>query len=133
VGVDFHPGDAHWSYGGFHEFRKRLADAEGIDLEGMAGFRRKPYPGVPGVRSWDDVATPLAPLLHHSDCDGELTREECAQVAPRLREILDQWAEEQGIAPGEGHLRDYDVWMGRKLASAMEEVAAGGHDRLEFT
>lgn len=82
-----------WSYGGFNRFRKALAAAEGFDLDQMQGFMTDDIHGgdprpIAG-RSWDDVTTDLKPLLNHSDCDGELTPEECAQVFPRLRKICD--------------------------------------------
>lgn len=85
MGLDISPasGDgptAHWSYGGFHDLRCWLAQQDGIDLPAMAGFTDH---GLP----WENVTTDLAPLLNHSDCDGELTAEECMQVLPRLKEI----------------------------------------------
>ena len=81
----------HWSYGGFNRFRNALAAAEGFDLDRMQGFSSGDYFGndhTPGTRSWDEITTDLKPLLNHSDCDGELTPEECKQVYPRLREVV---------------------------------------------
>jgi hypothetical protein len=102
----------HWAYGGFGRFRRRLAESEGFALDEMEGFK--------GRRSWSDVATPLEPLLNHSDCDGELTPEECAQVAPRLREVISTWLPD-----------DYDARSGMDLADAMEQCAAND-ENLEF-
>lgn len=107
-------GDASWSYGGFNSFRERLALLEGIRLDEMVGFG--------GETEWDRVVTPLKPLLNHSDCDGDLSPEECRTVAPRLRELL-------------GTLNDpigYDRRHGYLLAGSMEHCAAHGK-RLEFT
>jgi len=112
MGLDFSHGEAHWAYSGFMRFRARLAEHEGFDLRKMQGFD--------GSRSWDAVTTPIKPLLDHSDCDGELTPEECAQVYPRLREILADWPED-----------DYDTRAGRELAEAMLECSATG-ENLEF-
>lgn len=123
MGLDFSHGDAHWAYGGFHRFRERLAEHEGFDLNDMHGFcapwrghDRETHPD----RSWDEVATPLKPLLNHSDADGELTPDECKQVEPRLREILAGWPED-----------DYDRQPGEALAEAMRGCILTG-EPLEF-
>ncbi|GAA4638839.1 hypothetical protein GCM10023196_098140 [Actinoallomurus vinaceus] len=76
--------DAQWSYSGFHRFRKHLAAAEGFDLGTLVGFG--------GDRSWDSVQTSLLPLLNRPDDGGdELPVAECAQMLPRLVEIVSQW------------------------------------------
>jgi hypothetical protein len=36
----------------------------------------------------------IKPLLHHSDCDGELSPEECKQIAEGLDLIVDKYNEE---------------------------------------
>jgi hypothetical protein len=108
-----------WSYGGFDRFRQRLAEAEGFSLNEMAGFGEGfGEDAVRGTRSWDDVTTELAPLLNHSDCDGEMTPQECAAVLPRLREIITGWATAE---PG-----DYDVQAGQALCEAMQLCAEQG-------
>lgn len=121
MGLDFSHTDAHFSYGGFDRFREALAEHEGIKLRDMAGFCApwrgddpQTHPSLP----WDAIDTPLKPLLNHSDCDGDLSPEECAQIAPRLRQVIAElWPEghENGLA----------------LAEAMEVAAAAG-ERLEF-
>lgn len=99
MGLDMCPADRHpdgenikvgvpsasQSYGGFHRCRTLLAAEDGIDLESMAGFTEG---GVP----WAEVSTTLAPLLNHSDCDGELTPAECSVILPRLKEIRLSWS-----------------------------------------
>lgn len=119
MGLDFSHTDAHWSYGGFNRFRTVLARHEGIDLDRMEGFRRR---GDERPRlAWDATTTPLRPLLDHSDCDGELTPEECSQVAPRLREVVSAlWQ------PG-----DHDHDAGLALADGMEAAATAG-ELFEF-
>jgi hypothetical protein len=103
---------AQWSYGGFHRFRQLLAAEDGIDLERMAGFTDdfsgKPAP--PG-KPWSEVATTLAPLLNHSDCDGELTPDECIQIMPRLKEIRVTWKE-----------NDADPWDVEKIDALIDVV-----------
>lgn len=99
-----------WSYGGFKLFRERLAESEGFDLSQMAGFG--------GTRDWDEITTDLKPLLCHSDCDGEMTAAECAQVAPRLYGVLASW-DQRGID------LMHDLRSGAELVKAMEMCAAG--------
>ncbi|MFE3202161.1 hypothetical protein [Embleya sp. NPDC059237] len=77
MGLDFSHTDAHWSYSGFMRFREAIAAHEGIDLWQMQGFN-----SGPDAISWSTVTSPLKALLNHSDCDGHLTPEECAVVAP---------------------------------------------------
>ena len=105
MGLDFRGSDAHWSYGGFHRFRARLAMEVGIDLENMQGFGGKQI-------SWDGVYDPLKWLLSHSDCDGEMSPKECEKVYPRLREIIGKWPDD-----------DYDKIQATRLADGMENCA----------
>lgn len=102
MGVGFHHASAeghhcpHWAYGGFHRFRERLAAAEGFRLDDMHGFKPLSLGDSAWTdRSWDDVDTPLRPLLDHSDCDGALTIDECVQVLPRLLEIVERWPDDE--------------------------------------
>lgn len=115
MGLDFSHTDAHWAYSGFNRFREALAKHEGFNLNEMAGFCAPPN------RSWDEITTPLKPLLNHSDCEDELTPDECRQVAPRLREVIAAlWTES-----------DYDYQHGMALAEGMECAASNG-EPLEF-
>ena len=88
MGVDIFPSGAQWSYMGFAAFRKKLAQADGIDLKQMYGY-------VANGKSWTgfdgENITPLAPLLNHSDCDGFLQPYECEEVLPRLNQIISTW------------------------------------------
>lgn len=120
MGLDFSHGSAHWAYSGFMRFWEMLAREEGFELREMQGYH--------GDRAWDTVQTDLEPLLNHSDCDGELTPQECAQVAPRLREILAKWKEERTHDLADD---DYDVYAGLALCDAMEQCAELG-EVLEF-
>ncbi|HZZ77145.1 MAG TPA: hypothetical protein VFE62_01420 [Gemmataceae bacterium] len=105
MGIDFSHGNAHWSYSGFHAFRKRLASTLGLDLDDMKGFG--------GDRSWEDVTDHIKELLDHSDCDGELSPEACIRIAPRLRDMVTPWADD-----------DYDKINAMNLADGMELAAA---------
>lgn len=116
--------DVHWSYSGFMRFRRALAKAEGLNLDDMQGYADYPVgveTAAPGrAIPWSSVSTPLEPLLNHSDCDGELTPDECAQIAPRLKEIVSDWP-----------IDDYDRNAGLGLVAAMEHCAEHG-ENLEF-
>jgi hypothetical protein len=104
MGLDFDGSSAGWSYIGFHRFRARVAREIEVVLDKMDGFG--------GSESWDPVkGDPIIYLLDHSDCDGELTPEQCRVVAPRLRELIQYWPE------------DYDKVNAIALAEGMESCA----------
>jgi len=136
MGIDFSHCDAHWGYGGFNRFRGKLAAEIGICLDLMEGFwkggrvetsvlakrldldevwwlPKEPY-------KWDNISDPITKLLNHSDCDGEISPEDCAVVAPRLRELVEGW--------DDGH---YDKEGALELAGGME-LAAEKKESLEF-
>ncbi|MFE6500725.1 hypothetical protein [Kitasatospora sp. NPDC057738] len=119
MGLDFSHTEAHWTYTGFMRFRRAIATHEGIDLDQMNGFRiyGSNQPQIP----WTAVTTALRPLLDHSDCDGELSPEECRLVAPRLREVV------SAVWPKDC----YDRTHGLLLADGMEAAAAAG-EQFEF-
>ncbi len=82
--------------------------------------------------SWDDVKDDIVLLLYHSDCVGELTSEQCAKVAPRLRELIGDWPDKmapfktnkelQAIGYKEEYIYDdYDKKNALLLADQMEE------------
>lgn len=105
MGIDFSHTEAYWAYSGFHRFRLRLAQEIQIDLEMMDGFG--------GDIPFDSVNDSIKPLLDHSDCEGELTPEECAKVAPRLRELVAAWPDD-----------DRDKINALRLAEGMERASA---------
>jgi len=109
MGIRFVPESASWSYGGFDEFRKRLAIEIGLDLDQMKGFG--------GDISWD-VADPITLLLSHSDCEGSLSPIECQQIAPRLRDLFSTWSSELGTDEG------YDKTNALRLVDAMQICVA---------
>ena len=118
MGIDFSHCEAHWGYMGFMRFRTRIATESGIALNCMSGFvigpSGKPFESltifgeseesgtVPGfdkyvgrqeVIPWENVKDDIKILLDHSDCDGELTPDECVKIVPRLRELVSNWPE----------------------------------------
>ena len=123
MGIDFSHCGAHWAYSGFNRFRERIAGEIGInlrDMEGFSGFLPTPNQEEKEALKWNKIIDPIKLLLNHSDCDGILTPEECAKVAPRLREIISDWDDE-----------DYDKQNAIELAEGMEQASFLGED-LEF-
>lgn len=99
MGLDFDKSEAHWSYSGFHQFRRRLAATIGVNLDSMQGFGdlSAVIGKTQGARpiSWATVNDPIAPLLYHSDCDENLSPEECETVGSRLRELVSFWPDDR--------------------------------------
>lgn len=126
MGLDFSHCEAHWAYSGFHRFRTKLAREIGINLNAMAGFASSfsvadlsgtgHVDGLP----WYNIKDDIKPLLKHSDCDGSLTPERCKTVAPRLRELVAGWDDD-----------DYDKEQALELARGMEAAARAG-EKLRF-
>lgn len=131
----------NWSYSGFNSFRKQIAYYAGIPLLKMEGYSELPYVfSFQGREAfdkyqaqlaeekknrikWETVNDPLVPFFTHSDCDGNFSPEECAKIAPRLREILETKMKEDVdnlIA------NPYDLESGLQLVSAMEESVKTG-------
>jgi len=101
MGLDFSHCPTHWTYHGFHDFRIRLAKLIGVDFE------------KDDTTNLDD---PIAPLLNHSDCDGELSPEECRLVAPRLRELAYAWSPDDPDRQSA-----FEMAVGMQLAAAENE------------
>lgn len=116
MGLDFAQSEAHWSYSGFNRFRRRLAKADGYDLDEMWELEDS------GKKSFKDL--PMHDFYFHSDCDGKLTAKQMRTILPRFRELLK-------ILEAEGQEDDYDVWAGNILADDMENCILDG-EYLEF-
>lgn len=58
---------------------------------------------------------PLVWLIHHSDCDGDLSAEQCKLIAPVLRKVVSAWDKD-----------DYDRTSAESLASMMDVCAKHG-------
>lgn len=144
MGLHFSHCEAYWVYSAFNRFRARLAAEVGIALHCMESFawdfsKNKPCEkvkitmfdendvsevkaliGIQPVIKWESVKDDIVPLLNHSDCDGELTVEECKQVVPRLRELVAAWEDD-----------DKDKIKALELAEGME-LAIERNEPLEF-
>jgi len=105
MGLDFSNSDAHWSYGGFNHFRKKLASALGLVLDEMEGFG--------GDRKWPDTVF-CQEFMYH--CDGSIAPEHCKEIAQNLRDLVEPWD-------------DHDKQMAICLAEGLESC---GDDGMEF-
>ena len=113
MGLDFSHCEAHWGYGGFNRFRVRI-----INNLGILSANPNNWPDF--LKDERLVNDSIYPLLDHSDCDGELTVEECKIVAPRLRELIAAWNND-----------DYDKREALELIKGME-LAIKNNENLEF-
>lgn len=80
MGLDTSHNAWHGPYSSFNRFRTMIAEKIGIKLEDMEGFG--------GNKSFSEVNHPIVPLLDHSDCDGELSVEECKSIVEGIDLIL---------------------------------------------
>lgn len=73
------------SYSSFNSWRTWLAKKCGFRISDMVGFG--------GSTEWtvEQAAHPLYSLLSHSDCDGELSVEECKAVQHGLAQIISEY------------------------------------------
>lgn len=155
MGLDVSHGAWHGAYSAFMRWRLKIAEVAGIPLKLMEGFYGSPGgygtwdeaakgKDIDGVAHWPfnayykEVAPylpikweslrpdPLHALLNHSDCDGEISSRNCAEIAGRLEELLPLLP--NGDAPGHiGNWRD-------KTSQFMEgcRAAAEANEELEF-
>lgn len=93
--------------GGFNDFRRRVSRSLDMDLD------RWWNAGGPRLRHEGEDIEALRPLLMHSDCEGDLSPAECAQVAPVLRRVVEAWK------------GDYDN-RPMRFVELLEECAAKG-------
>ncbi len=78
------------------------------------------YVGIQPVITWDKVSDDIKYLLNHSDCDGFLTPSECRKVAPRIRELVKNWPDD-----------DRDKINALLLANGMD-LARSKRQKLKF-
>lgn len=87
MGLDTSHDAWHGGYGSFNIWREEIAKLSGIPkLSEMEGFG--------GNIVWD-IEHPLYALLNHSDCDGELTPDECKKTAEGLQIVYDKMDDAQ--------------------------------------
>ena len=82
MGLDTTHNCWHGPYSHFNNFRRWVAKQIGLNLDSMEGFG--------GDISFDITNHPIKPLLEHSDCDGELTPDECRSIIEGAEIILNK-------------------------------------------
>lgn len=116
---------AHWSYGGFAAFRRRLATAAGWPVPAgsrlPADLQWEAYDDKNFQGDWDRYPEdPLLVLIVHSDCDGVIHPDIAEAVAHRLRGLVAGW--------DDSHDRQHALL----LADHLDHSAKHHHD-LVFT
>lgn len=128
MGLDISHDAWHGGYISFMAWREKIAEVAGMPplmfMEGFyeAGGHRDPLqclhlccaerkPSLVSEKSrralpirWDALKPdPLHVLLYHSDCDGDISPEDCKGIADRLEEILPRFPE----GDGGGHIGNW--------------------------
>lgn len=134
MGVDFRVSEItltysicpSWSYSGFMRFRDRLLYGFGMNVHQLyESHSIKLNAAQPLDGPWSKVPQGLYPLINHSDCDGDLSPENCELVADAMEPIVRAW---NAGETDEG----YDRMMGLRMVSLMR-IASQYSKRLEFT
>lgn len=89
MGLDTSHDAWHGPYSSFNQFRKWLGEKIGINIYEYEGY------GDKGTKELSTIDHDIQPLLDHSDCDGELTWEQCKRVAKGLKLIIDETPESE--------------------------------------
>lgn len=146
MGLDTSHGAWHGAYSAFMRWRQEVARVAGIPLELMEAFysddmnqiKLAEYAGPNAAAlievlkrncpiKWSSLKSdPLHALLHHSDCDGDISPEDCAKIADRLEELLPQFPS----GDGGGHIGN---WRD-KTKTFIEgcRAAAAANEPLDF-
>jgi hypothetical protein len=82
MGLDTTHNAWHGPYSSFNRFRNQLAKRIGIDLNDYVGY------GPNGTKDLESIDHPLMDLFNHSDCDGELTPDQCAKIIEGLDMVI---------------------------------------------
>lgn len=114
MGLDTSHDAFHGPYSAFMQLRIWIADKCGIDLIKMEGF------GGEAPISWDTVNDDISILLYHSDCDGDISPQDCGKLAARLKTLLASCEPEGG--PYSQYHRAVQFMKGCMAAHAAGEV-----------
>jgi hypothetical protein len=80
------------------------------------------FEGFGGNRNWDTITHDIKPLLSHSDCDGELSPEECSQIANGLQQIINNLSDEEKVKDEYYYNKAVKFMEGCKLAASRNET-----------
>lgn len=86
MGLDTTHGCFQGSYTSFFSFK--------CDIENQIKIKLKNDYSLTKICELIEINTFLEPLLNHSDCDGELTPQECEKIVVGLNYILNNFNEE---------------------------------------
>ena len=110
MGINFHVKDyqckAGWSYIGFNQFRKRIAQSLGLILETDSEGRWI-------QQDWEKWDKDWLIFLTHNDCSGQFTHSQCGKISKKLKAVLDKW-DPTNIQ------HSYDIKHGLLLVDAMQ-------------
>lgn len=85
MGINFHVKDhkceATWSYTGFNNFRKKIAQSLGLNLEVDSD-------GNWINQDWENWDKYWLLFLTHSDCSGKFTPHQCGKISEKLESII---------------------------------------------
>jgi len=98
----------------------KILEAKGSSFVGAYKYKNMSEMVCHKPMSWDKIKDPIKNLLYHSDAEDSLTVIQCVDTAPRLRELVADWSED-----------DFDKKRALSLADAMDEAAEAGEE-LEF-
>lgn len=118
MGLDTSHGYWHGAYSAFMRWRVKLSEVAGY---GVNIYMPPDYSAA--VDAAHEKGDPLAKLLWHSDCDGEIPWEDCSPLADALEKLLPA-LEKAGEAGG--HIGNYAdktklFISGLRDAAALEE------------
>lgn len=124
MGLDCSHGAFNGAYSAFNTLRKYVARCSGGSFPPHSDADMRRIPGLkPDWFHYDEEFVPKEHVagcemfLSHSDCEGELSYEECGQVARFL-----EWVAERGdYEPSFGHLARY----GPRMRDAVVNFAKG--------
>ncbi len=129
MGIDFSHCNAHWSYSGFGQYRRRIWNQCGFSDDLYFLYKEDVW------LEQISVDHPLYDFFDHSDCDGELTPEQLKKIEPILREKTLELFNKPVNELAKGLLLtqfdDYDITMGLELCNGMLN-AISKNENLEF-
>ena len=103
----------HGSYSSFGRWRAKVCEVAGYgEIRARVGFG--------GGIEWP-ANDPLVVLLSHSDCDGEISTEDCLGIADRLEELMPALRDAGG-----DYAEDAQQWI-----NGLRDAVAGG-ESVEF-
>lgn len=109
--------DYGWAH--LHAFLDLVAAEENINIRTINGHG--------GSAPWDDVDTPLSPLLDPGQLPGgRLPASACVAMSVRISQIIDAWSQETYAGAAEQQMKRDQLVTLRKLQAVVEACVATG-------